>query len=62
VVLDQPKGFHYGGQTAAPVFKQIAEGAASYLNIRPDRAEEPGGPGVFDIGAEDRPVRTVSAR
>jgi len=61
VMLDQPKGLHYGGLTAAPVFRQIAERAASYLNIRPDRAEEPGGPGVFEIGAEDRPVRTASA-
>jgi cell division protein FtsI/penicillin-binding protein 2 len=37
VSLDDPKGVHYGGQVAAPVFKQIAEEAATYLNIRPDR-------------------------
>jgi cell division protein FtsI/penicillin-binding protein 2 len=38
VTLDEPdlhKGY-YGGQTAAPLFKQIAEAAASYLNIRPE--------------------------
>jgi cell division protein FtsI/penicillin-binding protein 2 len=36
VVLDEPKNGHYGGQTAAPFFKNIAERAANYLNIRPD--------------------------
>lgn len=62
VVLDEPKGSYYGGQTAAPVFRQIAERAASYLNIRPDRTEEPGGPGMFDAGTEAPSVRTASAR
>lgn len=36
VVLDEPKEGYYGGMVAAPVFKQIAERAASYLNIQPD--------------------------
>ena len=40
VVLDEPKGGHYGGQVAAPFFKQIAERSANYLNIRPDREDE----------------------
>lgn len=62
ITLDQPQGLHYGGLTAAPVFHNVAERAASYLNIPPDRVEEPGGPGAFEIGAEDRPVRTASAR
>lgn len=62
ITLDQPQGLHYGGLTAAPVFHEVAERAASYLNIPPDRAEEPGGEGVFEIGAEDRAVRTASAR
>ena len=44
VVLDEPKGAHYGGQTAAPAFKQIAERAANYLNIRPDREDKTSGP------------------
>jgi cell division protein FtsI/penicillin-binding protein 2 len=43
VALDDPKGVHYGGQVAAPVFKEIAEQAATYLNIRPDRDAEPDG-------------------
>ena len=36
VVLDEPVNGHYGGQTAAPVFKRIAEQVATYLNIRPE--------------------------
>jgi cell division protein FtsI/penicillin-binding protein 2 len=36
IVLDEPKQGHYGGQTAAPFFKNIAERAANYLNIKPD--------------------------
>jgi cell division protein FtsI/penicillin-binding protein 2 len=41
VTMDEPKGEHYGGQTAAPIFKQIAERAANYLNIRPEDGEAP---------------------
>ena len=43
VLLDEPdtKKGYYGGQTAAPIFRNIAEEAANYLKIRPDR-EEPG--------------------
>lgn len=40
VVLDEPKEGYYGGQVAAPAFRQIAERAASYLNIRPDIEEK----------------------
>lgn len=37
VAMDSPRGMHYGGQVAAPVFKEIAEQAATYLNIKSDR-------------------------
>jgi cell division protein FtsI (penicillin-binding protein 3) len=40
ISLDDPKGTHYGGQVAAPIFKQIAEKAANYLNIRPDKISD----------------------
>lgn len=40
VMIDEPRQGYYGGQTAAPVFKQIAERTANYLNIRPDRFPE----------------------
>jgi cell division protein FtsI/penicillin-binding protein 2 len=39
VVLDEPRAGgsgYYGGQSAAPIFKEIAEKTASYLNIRPE--------------------------
>ncbi len=39
IVLDEPKNGHYGGQTAAPFFKNIAERAANYLNLKPDILE-----------------------
>jgi len=44
ISLDEPKGNHLGGQVAAPVFKQIAEGAANYLNIRPEDGDGPVSP------------------
>jgi cell division protein FtsI/penicillin-binding protein 2 len=37
VMMDEPKEGHYGGQAAAPVFKEIAERTAKYLCIPPDR-------------------------
>lgn len=38
VAVDEPpKGMHYGGTAAGPVFKAIAEKAASYLGITPDK-------------------------
>jgi cell division protein FtsI/penicillin-binding protein 2 len=36
VVMDEPKNGHFGGLTAGPVFKNIAERAARYLNLKPD--------------------------
>lgn len=39
IVLDEPKHGYYGGQVAAPVFKQVAQLAANYLSIPPDKPE-----------------------
>jgi cell division protein FtsI/penicillin-binding protein 2 len=36
VVMDEPKEGYYGGKICGPVFKDIAERCASYLNIPPD--------------------------
>lgn len=36
VVMDEPKEGHFGGKVCAPVFREIAERCASYLNIPPD--------------------------
>jgi len=37
VVMDEPRQGYYGGETAAPIFARIAERAANYLAIAPDR-------------------------
>src|SRR5262245_36049751 len=60
VVLDEPQKGYYGGQTAAPSFKNIAEQAASYLKIRPDREEMSGDP-LTGIAKPER-LNTASLR
>lgn len=40
VVIDEPQTDKYGGLSAAPAFKEIAEGAMAYLGVPPSR----GGP------------------
>jgi cell division protein FtsI/penicillin-binding protein 2 len=63
IVMDEPKQGYYGGQIAAPVFKRIAEGAANYLNIRPDlKDNEPDAPDAITTGTGRGPVKTVFAR
>jgi cell division protein FtsI/penicillin-binding protein 2 len=44
ILLEEPdiKRGYYGGQTAAPYFKAIAEQVANYLKIRPDKEESIG--------------------
>jgi cell division protein FtsI/penicillin-binding protein 2 len=42
IVMDEPKEGYYGGQVCGPVFKDIAERCASYLNIAPDKNLTPG--------------------
>jgi hypothetical protein len=34
--MDEPKEGHFGGKICGPVFRDIAERCASYLNIPPD--------------------------
>ncbi len=48
VVIQDPKGAHYGGVVAAPVFKAIADEALSYLNVPRDDAREKGLVVTFD--------------
>jgi cell division protein FtsI/penicillin-binding protein 2 len=62
VMIDDPKQGYYGGQTAAPVFKQIAERAANYLNIRPETGDELAVPDALGGPADSRPVKTAAAR
>ena len=40
VVMDEPKEGYYGGQVCGPVFRDIAERCASYLNIPSDKNME----------------------
>jgi cell division protein FtsI/penicillin-binding protein 2 len=61
IVLDEPKEGYYGGQVAGPVFKDIAERAANYLNIKPDIEDKPTAPDVLAQAVDNRtksPVRT----
>jgi cell division protein FtsI/penicillin-binding protein 2 len=45
VVMDDPKEGYYGGQVCGPIFKEIAERCASYLNIPSDQnLQEPSSP------------------
>jgi cell division protein FtsI/penicillin-binding protein 2 len=61
VTMDEPKGGHYGGETAAPVFHEIAERAANYLNIRPEDGEAP--PPVGNgLPGDNLPARLATTR
>jgi cell division protein FtsI (penicillin-binding protein 3) len=62
VTLDEPKGSHYGGQTAAPVFKAIAERAANYLNIRPEDGSTPSVPEPLAAPVDNPSLKTAAAR
>jgi hypothetical protein len=43
--MDDPKEGHFGGDVCAPVFHDVAERCASYLNIPPD--QQPGAPQIL---------------
>jgi hypothetical protein len=51
--MDEPKHGYFGGQAAAPIFKQVAEHAANYLGIPPDRLEEPALPEAQGLKTAD---------
>jgi cell division protein FtsI/penicillin-binding protein 2 len=38
VVIDTPRGRHYGGQVAAPVFRRIVDDSLRYLRVPRDAA------------------------
>ncbi|MDH7571363.1 MAG: penicillin-binding transpeptidase domain-containing protein, partial [Armatimonadota bacterium] len=40
VVVDEPKGSHWGATCAAPAFREIVEGALWHLKVPPDRPLE----------------------
>ncbi len=62
IVLDEPKHGYFGGKVAAPVFKQVADLAANYLNVRPDHVDE-ASPKGQDAGKDhSNSVKTIAAR
>jgi cell division protein FtsI/penicillin-binding protein 2 len=61
VSMDDPKQGYYGGQTAAPLFKEIAERAANYLGIRPDIIGTNSLPDAASV-TTDALMKTASAR
>jgi cell division protein FtsI/penicillin-binding protein 2 len=61
ITMDEPKEGYYGGQVAAPIFKQIAERAANYLNIRPeDSGDAPSVPAMISPSPDNRPLKTAA--
>jgi len=62
VMMDEPREGYYGGQTAAPIFKQIAERSANYLNIRPEDADEPSIPDTAPAPDDSKPVKTAALK
>ena len=62
VSMDEPRQGYYGGQTAAPIFKEIAERSASYLGIRPD--DVPSAPATAEAAAVsgDNSIKTAAVR
>ena len=62
VMIDEPKKGYYGGQIAAPIFKQIAEPVANYLNIRPEDGSAPSVAANVAMPIDNRSVKTAAAR
>ncbi|HEX4350863.1 MAG TPA: penicillin-binding transpeptidase domain-containing protein, partial [Verrucomicrobiae bacterium] len=62
VAMSAPKDGHYGGDVAAPLFHEIAERCANYLNIRPDRGSTNGLPSVPQNFGAEQPFKTAEAR
>jgi cell division protein FtsI (penicillin-binding protein 3) len=62
VTMDEPKQGHYGGKVAAPVFKQIAEAASNYLNIRPEDGDTLVRTDPLAAPLDTQPLKTAAAR
>jgi cell division protein FtsI (penicillin-binding protein 3) len=53
VMVDEPRGVHYGGVVAAPVFKEIAEATLRYLGVPPSSSA---------VASAARPAKKSAAR
>jgi cell division protein FtsI/penicillin-binding protein 2 len=62
VVLDEPKHGYYGGQIAAPIFKEIAEAVANHLNIRPEDEATPSVPPSVGAPLDSNSLKTAATR
>jgi cell division protein FtsI/penicillin-binding protein 2 len=60
IVMDDPKEGYYGGQVCGPIFKEIAERCASYLNIPSDQnLPEPNSPPPLVATGAGRPLASA---
>ncbi|MFP5246936.1 MAG: penicillin-binding transpeptidase domain-containing protein [Thermoanaerobaculia bacterium] len=59
VVIDEPRGEHYGGTVAAPVFREIAEGTLRYLGVAPSIPSRTIGVAQPLLAAFSQPRRSV---
>jgi cell division protein FtsI/penicillin-binding protein 2 len=63
ITLDEPRhGGYYGGGTAGPIFKQIAEKVANYLNIRPEDGDGLSETNTVAAPADTHTLKTAAAR
>ncbi|MCU0770893.1 MAG: penicillin-binding protein 2 [Verrucomicrobia bacterium] len=59
IFFDEPHNGYYGGVTAAPVFKRVAERAAAYLALTPDIKPESETPVASGTKGAEAGVRTA---
>ncbi|HYK05236.1 MAG TPA: penicillin-binding transpeptidase domain-containing protein [Thermoanaerobaculia bacterium] len=59
VVIDEPRGQHYGGTVAAPVFREVAEASLRYMGIAPSKPSRTIGVGAPLLAAFSQPQRSV---
>jgi cell division protein FtsI (penicillin-binding protein 3) len=59
IVMDEPKEGYYGGQVCGPVFREVAERCASYLNIpSEENLPQPNGMQVAAMGHAQNNLQT----
>lgn len=58
IVMDDPKEGHFGGDVCAPVFREVAERCASYLNIPSDQNLQQPGPQILTAAREENHLQT----
>jgi membrane peptidoglycan carboxypeptidase len=59
VVLDEPRGQHYGGIVAAPVFREVAEATLRYMGVAPSIPSRTIGVGEPLLAAISQPQQRV---